>query len=168
MKNAIVLETYDEVKNAMMSGKDISFEIVVDCKETEQSSEQTLKIGDPYYIDGKPVGVRAASINGRVVVLALQDEPEQMNWYDAVKKYENNPEGWRLPTKEEWGAIFENLEAIDKAFVRAGKKPLEKEWYWSSSEYSNYSAWTAYLGNSGLGYDFKNYYHGYVVPVLTF
>ena len=168
MKNAIVLETYDEVKNAMMSGKDISFEIVVDCKETEQASEQTLKIGDPYYIDGQPVGVRAASINGRTIVLALDDEPEQMNWYDAVKKYENNPEGWRLPTKEEWGAIFENLEEIDKAFVNASKKPLPRGWYWSSSENSYYYAWSAYLDNSYLGHATKSNSNLYVVPVLAF
>ena len=29
MKEALVLETYDEVKNAMMSGKDINFEMVI-------------------------------------------------------------------------------------------------------------------------------------------
>ena len=168
MKNAIVLETYDEVKNAMMSGKDISFEIVVDCKETEQASEQTLNIGDPYYIDGKPVGVRAASINGRTIVLALDDKPKQMNWHDAMRKYENNPEGWRLPTKEEWGAIFENMEAIDKAFVRAGKKPIPRSWYWSSSEYSYDYAWYASLDRSSLYRSNKTSNNGYVVPVLAF
>lgn len=118
--------------------------------------------------DGKPVGVRAASINGRVIVLALQDEPEQMNWYDAMKKYKDNPEGWRLPTKEEWGAIFENMEEINKAFVRAGKKPLPKGWYWSSSEYSYNLAWGASLGYSSLDYGYKNYVNYYVVPVLAF
>lgn len=118
--------------------------------------------------DGKPVGVRAASINGRVIVLALQDEPEQMNWYDAMKKYKDNPEGWRLPTKEEWGAIFENMEEINKAFVRAGKKLLPKGWYWSSSENSYYYAWIAYLDNSGLGYGNKINSNIYVVPVLAF
>ena len=118
--------------------------------------------------DGKPVSVRAASINGRTIVLALDDEPQRMNWYDAMKKYENNPEGWRLPTKEEWGAIFENLEAIDKAFVNAGKKPLPRGWYWSSSEYSNYYAWYANLYYSFLSYYNKFDYNNYVVPVLAF
>ena len=118
--------------------------------------------------DGKPVGVRAASINGRTIVLALDDAPEQMNWHDAMKKYENNPEGWRLPTKEEWGAIFENLEAIDKAFVNVGKKPLPRRWYWSSSEHSGGSAWSADLGTSGLGTSSKHGDNVYVVPVLAF
>lgn len=48
--------------------------------------------------NGKPVGVRAASINGRVIVLALRDEPETMNWYDAVKlAFQPKKSGWRLP-----------------------------------------------------------------------
>lgn len=118
--------------------------------------------------NGQPVGVRAASINGRTIVLALDDKPQRMNWYDAMKKYENNPEGWRLPTKEEWGAIFENLEAIGKAFVNAGKKPLPRGWYWSSSEYSYGSAWTAHLAFSILTTNSKSYNYSYVVPVLAF
>lgn len=68
--------------------------------------------------NGKPVGVRAASINGRVIVLALRDEPETMNWYDAVKI--------GIPTKEEWMAIAENLEAVNKALIRVGGEPLKK------------------------------------------
>ena len=81
--------------------------------------------------NGQPVGVRAATINGRTIVLALHDEPEQMNWYDAVKL--------GIPTKEEWMAIAENLDAVNKALIRAGGEPLKNDWYWSSSEYSSYS-----------------------------
>lgn len=75
--------------------------------------------------NGQPVGVRAATINGRTIVLALRDMPEQMNWHDAVKI--------GIPTKEEWMAIAENLDAVNKALVRAGGEPLKKSWYWSSS-----------------------------------
>lgn len=109
--------------------------------------------------NGRPIGVRAAQINGRVIYLALQDEWKQMNWYDAVKV--------GVPTKEELMAIAENFDAINRAFVRAGKKPLKKGWYWSSSEYSSYGAWNARLGSSYLlDYD-KNYYNFYVLPVLA-
>lgn len=111
--------------------------------------------------DGKPVGVRAASINGRVIVLALQDEPEQINWYDAVKK--------GIPSKEEWMAIAENLEAVNKALVRAGGEPLKKSWYWSSSEYSSKYAWLSHLNYSyGLNDDYSKNYYNYVRPVLAF
>lgn len=111
--------------------------------------------------NGKPVGVRAAAINGRVIVIALQDEPQQMSWYDAVKL--------GIPTKEEWVAIAENLDAINKALIRAGGEPLKNDWYWSSSEYSSYNAWRSYLYRSyGLDYiyDYKYDTH-YVRPVLA-
>ena len=109
--------------------------------------------------DGRPIGVRAAQINGRVIYLALQDEPETMNWYDAVKV--------GIPSKEELLAIAENFDEINRAFVRAGKKPLKKGWYWSSSEYSSYGAWSAGLGYSGLDYYDKDDNDGYVLPVLA-
>lgn len=109
--------------------------------------------------NGKPIGVRAAQINGRVIYLALQDEPEPMNWYDAVKV--------GIPSKEELLAIAENFDEINRAFVRAGKKPLKKGWYWSSSEVSNYYAWDATLNISGLILNYKTSNYGYVLPVLA-
>lgn len=110
--------------------------------------------------NGKPIGVRAAQINGRVIYLALQDEQKQMNWYDAVKV--------GIPSKEEWMAIAENLDAVNKALIRAGGEPLKRDWYWSSSEYSSYSAWYSYLGSSYGLYDYGKYYsYQYVRPVLA-
>lgn len=109
--------------------------------------------------DGRPIGVRAAAINGRIIYLALRDELEPMNWYDAVKV--------GIPSKEEMLAIAENFDAISRAFVRAGKKPLRKGWYWSSSEYSNGSAWSALLNFSYLIKGSKNNSSNYVLPVLA-
>lgn len=109
--------------------------------------------------DGRPIGVRAAQINGRVIYLALQDELEPMNWYDAVKV--------GIPSKEELLAIAENFDEINRAFVRAGKKPLKKGWYWSSSEASSNFAWIALLVSSLLTNYTKGYTYGYVLPVLA-
>ncbi len=109
--------------------------------------------------NGQPVGVRAAAINGRVIVIALQDEPQQMSWYDAVKI--------GIPTKNEWMAIAENLDAVNKALVRAGGEPLKKSWYWSSSEDDGKWAWYSNLNDSyGLDDRAKDYTY-YVRPVLT-
>ena len=110
--------------------------------------------------NGQPVGVRAAAINGRVIVLALRDMPERMNWYDAGKI--------GIPTKNEWMAIAENLDAVNEALVRAGGEPLKKSWYWSASEYSTFSAWTSLLnGSYGLDWLHKDYDLQYVRPVLA-
>ena len=109
--------------------------------------------------DGRPIGVRAAQINGRVIVLALRDEPVRMNWYDAVKV--------GIPTKEEWMSIVENFDAVNRALVRAGGEPLKRDWYWSSSEYDSIWAWYSNLtGSYGLSNLHKNY-DSSVRPVLA-
>ena len=110
--------------------------------------------------NGQPVGVRAAQINGRFIYLALRDEPEQMSWYDAVKV--------GIPSKEEWMAIAENFDAVNKALIKAGGEPLKRDWYWSSSEYSSLTAWRSYLnGSYGLDRTSIKYYTFYVRPVLA-
>lgn len=110
--------------------------------------------------NGKPIGVRAAQINGRVIYLALRDEVERMNWYDAAKV--------GISSKEEWTAIAENLDAVNKALIRAGGEPLKRDWYWSSSEYSSNGAWRSYLTNSyGLYYYYGKSNPNYVRPVLA-
>lgn len=109
--------------------------------------------------NGRPIGVRAAQINGRVIYLALQDEPQQMNWYDAVKV--------GIPTKSEWMAIAENFNVVNKALICAGGEPLKRDWYWSSSERDYGWAWTSILRTSyGLNLNHKTNL-GYVRPVLA-
>lgn len=85
--------------------------------------------------DGKPVAVRAAEINGRVINIALKDESNCLNWYNALEKGIPSPAGWL--------AISENFEAVNKALKRAGGEPLKDGYYWSSSEYysNDTSAW---------------------------
>lgn len=110
--------------------------------------------------NGRPIGVRAAQINGRVIYLALQDEPQQMNWYDAVKV--------GIPTKSEWMAIAENFNVVNKALICAGGEPLKRDWYWSSSEYNNYHAWYSIFSLSyGLDWNLKYTNLRYVRPVLA-
>lgn len=109
--------------------------------------------------DGRPIGVSAAQINGRIIYLALRDELEPMNWYDAVKV--------GVPTKEEWMAIAENFNDVNRELVRAGGEPLKRDWYWSSSESDGRWAWLSGLnGSYGLGTGTKG--NGYYVrPVLA-
>ena len=110
--------------------------------------------------NGQPVGVRAAAINGRTIVLGLHDEPERMNWYDAVKI--------GIPTKNEWMAITENFDAVNKALIKAGGEPLKKNWYWSSSEYDSLWAWYSDLsGSYGVYFSGSKGNGNYVRPVLA-
>ena len=176
MKEALVLETYDEVKNAMMSGKDINFEMVIDAKKEEVEAKvipakEEFNIEDPYYIDGELVGVVVAVdtyVNGskKTLVLAANKEKEEMTWDEAMALYKDEVHGWRLPTKEEGCLIFANLDEIKSAYKKLG---LEEPcgWHWSSSEYSYYSAWLLHFGNGNVSYCGKND-NFYVRPVLAF
>lgn len=173
MKEALVLETYDEIKNAMMSGKDINFEMVIDAKvEKVIPAKEEFNIGDPYYIDGELVGVVVAVdtyVNGskKTLVLAANKEKEEMTWDEAMALYKDEVHGWRLPTKEEGCLIFANLDEIKSAYKKLG---LEEPcgWNWSSSENSNYDAWGLRFSDGYVDSYGKNNYNYYVRPVLAF
>ena len=107
--------------------------------------------------NGKPVGVRAAALNGKIISIALTDE-NPSNWHEAVKK--------GIPSLAEWLAILANKEAVNKALKRAGGTPLEG-WYWSSSEYANYYAWDVYAGNGSVDWFSKGNHYDYVRCVLA-
>ena len=101
--------------------------------------------------DGKPVAVRAAEVNGRVINIALKDESNCLNWYNAVEK--------GIPSPTEWLAISENFEAVNKALKRAGGEPLRDAFYWSSSETndSDGHAWVVRPSDGYMDYGHKNY-----------
>ena len=76
---------------------------------------------------------------------------------------------WCLPAagvlrniQENWGAISTVVNKV------GGASDLGTPWVWSSSEFSNDSAWYAYFDIGRLGPDNKNYHYGCVVPVLEF
>lgn len=99
--------------------------------------------------DGKPVAVRAAEVNGRFINIALKDESNCLNWYNALEK--------GIPSSAEWLAISENFEAVNKALKRAGGKPLKDEYYWSSSELNYYGnrAWVVRPSDGYVSYYVK-------------
>ena len=105
---------------------------------------------------GKPVGVRAAALNRKIISIALTDE-NPSNWNEAVKK--------GIPSLAEWLAILENKEAVDAALIRAGGTPLEG-WYWSSSEYASNYAWIVSAHDGDVNSYRKTNLNGYVRCVL--
>ena len=67
-----------------------------------------------------------------------------------------------LPSKDELVEIFKNLSAIQKALEKISRCLLKEDyWYWSSSEYDYYDAWTVrpfdgYMSsNSGKIYRYR-------------
>lgn len=187
MKTANVLETYDEIKNAMMSGKDVSFEICTEAVSDRASDRaysdklSQYRVGDPYSVNGKIIGVISAVTvdNGiaRVLVTALEDLCNEVNWYDAYEKCENLPHGFYLPEKSDICLLAANLDKINAGLEKYGKPFQNGAYYWSSSEYNDDDAWV-FCTNSGANHGGVDGYRkdstvtgdtSHVVrPVLTF
>lgn len=114
--------------------------------------------------DGKAVAIRCYIDNQHYFDLALEDAPEQMDWFDAKIWCEEHY--CRLPMKHELKFICDNLSTINKMIRNAGGKMLNGT-YWSSSEYSSTIAWLALLNTSHLNYAHKDSANLYVLPVLA-
>lgn len=186
MRTANILENYDEVKNAMMRGEDISFEICTEAvsepvsdKASEQASYNKLsqyRIGAPYSVNSEIIGVISAITvdNGiaRVLVTALEDLCDNINWYDACKKCENLPHGFGLPEKSDICLLAANMEKINAGLEKYGKPFKDDTYYWSSSEYNDDYAWvfctTGGASQGGVDWNYKGYLYGVVRPVLSF
>lgn len=123
------------------------------------------KVSAELRADIAPVAIRCYVDNEHYFDLALGDAPKEMDWFEAKIWCEEHY--CRMPMKHELEFIGKNLDAVNKALIRAGGKPL-KGVYWSSSEYSNYNAWNSYFGYSyGLSGSNTKYGNGYVRPVLA-
>lgn len=183
MRTANILETYDEIKDAMMRGNDISFEICTTA-ENEQAGDKAsdklsqYHIGEPYSINGEIVGVISAItfVDDKVYVqvTALKDLCNNVDWFDACEKAENLTNGFRLPTKLDICLWAANAEKINEALEKYGTPFEEEKYYWSSSEYDNGYAWVfctstgAGWGGVNLGGKVYSSNHRVVRPVLAF
>jgi len=72
-----------------------------------------------------------------------------MSWDDAMVECKNLGNGWRLPNKDEIAVMYEQLHTKGKGNFRVDN------FYWSSSEYNAYNAWTFSFGYGGA---YSTYY----------
>ena len=64
-----------------------------------------------------------------------------------------------IPTVAQLYLILLNINKINKALVEAGGDPMEKGWYWSSTEYNSDSAWcVSFLHGGAYNYNKADYY----------
>ena len=77
------------------------------------------------------------------------------NWEDAKILCQDLGDGWRLPTREELHLMWVNKDSIGGFAVA---------YYWSSSEGSNYDAWTQDFNDGYQGNDDK--YNSYYVRAV--
>lgn len=133
-----------------------------------------MKTGYYSYFDGtiSPEFNENKKIKGIVVVedeyhaFAMHPELiEDVDWYDGKKECEEIFA--EIPNLRQCQAIYDNKEVLNKSLTAAGFAPIDDEIVWSSTESTNYGAWTFYMGNGNRTYNTKNYNTYYVRPVLA-
>ena len=151
-----ILNSYEEIRDAMMSGREISLEISAEFEDAHETVAEptTTCIGELVEKNGCK-GIYAGEYERKPLILALNDLPKKKTWDEAIK---SAPKGCRVPNRIEWLIMLENKEKINDALKSHGGKALsEDDWYWSSSEYTSSHAWEVNATSGGVYYGTKAY-----------
>lgn len=100
-----------------------------------------------------------------IAIMPVESE-ERLN-FDEAQQF-CLAEGGRCPTIDELTGIYLNKDKINASLEAANLPELKESWYWSSTEYDNYLAWRLRMSDGNRLHYVKNYYNGYVRPVLAF
>ena len=159
-----ILNSYEEIRDALMSGREISLEISAEFEDAHETVAEPTTACELVERDGRK-GIYAGEYGYKPLILALNDWRKKKNWDTAMK---STPEGWRVPNRIEWLIILENKDKINAALEKhGGKKLSEDDWYWSSSEYTYYYAWAVYAYNGHVDWYVKFTNYSYVRCVLA-
>lgn len=77
-------------------------------------------------------------------------------------------DGQYIPALGELYFVYMNLKAINEALEFVGGTPIERDWYWTSTEYSATLAWTLTLSDGYANFGTKASYTRRVRPVSAF
>ena len=99
--------------------------------------------------------------------LVLPKDIKEVDWWDGKRKCEE--QFAQMPNLRQLEAIHKNKEVLNKAFIAAGGEALGDEaYYWSSTEYTNNSAWILRMSDGGRYSNGKYTKCKSVRPVLAF
>lgn len=93
------------------------------------------------------------NIAGGLQVAPKTATPDKLNWDAAMKACADltadGVSGWRLPTIDEFGAIFEDRASLGSDYT------LKADYYWSGTEYSSNSGWQMNFSSGATSYNGK-------------
>ena len=74
---------------------------------------------------------------------------------------------WFLPSMKELQTLYNNKAVVNASLQKVNAVQLAEDYYWSSTENSDYSAWLLDMDN-GSRYNYSKGNYSYVRPVLAF
>lgn len=177
MKNAIILESYNEILSSHMRGEYPELALVIPVKEAEPSEITDIsakyEIGKYYSDKGVYAGELKKQDGFYGIFVALQDAGEkdedgdsQEYTWDEAMKIKFSQDNIHVPDIRELSLLHLNIDDVNAGLVAAGGEKLEG-YYWSSTEYTNGSAWTLRMSDGSRVWGNKNYNASYVRPVLA-
>lgn len=176
MKNAIVLESYNEILSAHMRGEYPELALVIPAKEAEPSEITDIsakcEIGKYYPDKGIYAGELKKQDGFYGIFAALQDAGEkdedgdsQEYTWDEAMKIKFSQDNIHVPDIRELSLLHLNIDDVNAGLSAAGGEKLEG-YYWSSTEYDSCYAWRLGVDDGTRGYGYK-YNYWYVRPVLA-
>lgn len=134
-----------------------------------------MKTGSYIYTDGtrseeldqsKTIAGILCNVTDTHEIAIMPVESEERLNFDEAQQF-CQAEGGRCPTIDELTGIFLNKNKINAALKAANLPELKESWYWSSTEYDNYTAWLLRMSDGTRGSYYKNLNYTYVRPVLA-
>lgn len=177
MKNAIVLESHNEILSAHMRGEYPELALIVPAKEAEPSEITDIsakyEIGKYYPNKGIYAGELKKQDGFYGIFAALQDagekdddgDSQEYTWEDTMK-IKFSQDNIHVPDIRELSLLHLNIDDVNAGLSAAGGKKLEG-FYWSSTEYDYNSAWGLWMDDGYRGWGGKRNYSTYVRPILA-
>lgn len=177
MKNAIVLESHNEILSAHLRGEYPELALVVPAKEAEPSEITDIsakyEIGKYYPNKGIYAGRLKKKDGFYGIFAALQDagekdddgDSQEYTWEEAMK-IKFSQDNIHVPDIRELSLLHLNIDDVNAGLSAAGGEKLES-YYWSSTEYNNHHAWGLRMSDGTRGWLTKSYDNFYVRPVLA-
>lgn len=177
MKNAIVLESHNEILSAYMREEYPELALVVPAKEVEPSEITDIsakyEIGKYYPNKGIYAGELKKHDGFYGIFAALHDagekdddgDSQEYTWEEAMK-IKFSQDNIHVPDIRELSLLHLNIDDVNAGLSAAGGEKLEG-YYWSSTEYDYGGAWRLRMSD-GYRFSYGKYsYTRYVRPVLA-
>ena len=135
-----------------------------------------MKTGSYIYTDGtrskeldqsKTIAGILCNVTDTHEIGIMPVESEERLNFDGAQQFCQDT-GGRCPTIDELTGIYLNKDKINAALKAANLPALKESEYWSSTEYTNGSAWRLRMSDGFRGWYGKSTGNYYVRPVLAF